>query len=38
MDRTREYHTKRSKSERERPIPHGITYVWELKMTQMNYV
>ena len=26
-----ESHTKQSKSERERQIPYGITYVWNLK-------
>ena len=27
----RHYHTKRSKSERERQIPYDITYMWNLK-------
>ena len=31
MDATRDYHTKWSKSERERQIPYDITYVWNLK-------
>ena len=31
MDVTRDYHTKWSKSERERQIPHGITCMWNLK-------
>ena len=31
MDRTREYHTKRSKSERERQVPYDVTYMWNLK-------
>ena len=31
MDRTRQYHIKWSKSETQRQIPHGITYIWELK-------
>ena len=31
MDVTRDYHTKWSKSERERQIPHDITYTWNLK-------
>ena len=31
MDATRDYHTKWSKSERERQTPYGITYVWNLK-------
>ena len=31
MDGPRDYHTKQSKSERERQMPYGITYVWNLK-------
>ena len=31
MDETRDYHTKLSKSERERQIPYEITYTWNLK-------
>ena len=31
IDATRDYHTKWSKSERERQIPHDITYMWNLK-------
>ena len=31
MDAPRDYHTKQSKSERERQIPHVITYMWNLK-------
>ena len=31
MDATRDYHTKWSKSERERQIPYDITYMWHLK-------
>ena len=31
MDATREYHTKWSKSERERQISYDITYMWNLK-------
>ena len=31
MDATRDYHTKGSKSERERQIPYDITYMWNLK-------
>ena len=31
MDGPRGYHTKWSKSERERQIPFGITYMWNLK-------
>ena len=26
-----DYHTKRSKSERERQTPYDITYIWNLK-------
>ena len=37
MDGPRDYHTKRSKSERERQISYGITYMWNLKtMIQMK--
>ena len=31
MDGPRDYHTKLSKSERERQIPYDITYMWNLK-------
>ena len=31
MVATRDYHTKWSKSERERQIPYDITYMWNLK-------
>ena len=31
MDGPRDYHTKWSKSERERQIPYDITYMWHLK-------
>ena len=31
MDGPGEYHTKRSKSEREKQIPYDITYMWNLK-------
>ena len=31
MDATRDYHTRWSKSQRERQILHDITYVWNLK-------
>ena len=31
IDATRDYHTKWSKSERERQIPHDITYMRNLK-------
>ena len=30
MDGPRDYHTRRSKSERVRQIPHDITYMWNL--------
>ena len=33
MDETRDYHIK---SEREREVPQGITYMWNLNKTQMN--
>ena len=31
MDGPRDYHTKWSKSERERQIPYDIAYMWNLK-------
>ena len=31
MDGPRDYHTKWSKSERERQMPYAITYMWNLK-------
>ena len=31
IDRTRDYHTKWSKSERGRQVPYDITYMWNLK-------
>ena len=31
MDGPRDYHTKGSKSERERQISYDITYMWNLK-------
>ena len=31
MDGPREYHTKQSKSERERQMPYDTTYMWNLK-------
>ena len=31
IDATKDYHTKWSKSERERQIPYDITYMWNLK-------
>ena len=37
MDGPRDYHTKWSKSDRERQISYDITYMWNLKkMIQMN--
>ena len=36
MDRTRDYHTKCSKSERERLIPYHITYMRNPKYGKMN--
>ena len=31
MDETRDYHTKWSKSDRERQIPYDTIYIWNLK-------
>ena len=31
MDTTRYYHTKWTKSEREKQIPYDITYMWNVK-------
>ena len=31
MDEPGDHHTKQSKLERERQIPYGITYMWDLK-------
>ena len=31
MGATRDYHTKGSRSERERQIPYDTTYMWNLK-------
>ena len=31
MDATRDYYTKWNKSERERQMPYGIIYMWNLK-------
>ena len=31
MDRPRDFHTKWSKSEREKQIPYDIIYMWNLK-------
>ena len=38
MDGPRGYHTKRSKSERERQIPYAITYLWNLKYNTNKYI
>ena len=31
IDRPKDYHTKQSKSQRERQIPYDSTYMWHLK-------
>ena len=36
MDWTRDYHTKWSKSERERQILYDITYMWNSKANDTN--
>ena len=36
MEKPRNYHSKWSKSERERQIPYDITYMWNLKYDKMN--
>ena len=36
MDGPRDYHTKRSKSGRERQIPYDITYIWNLNTIKIN--
>ena len=36
MDGPRDYHTKWSKSDRERQILYDITYMWNLKYDTMN--
>ena len=38
MDATRDYHTKLSKSERERQIPYDITYMWNLKYDTKQHI
>ena len=38
MDGPRDYHTKRSKSERERVIPCDITYMWNLKYDTNEHI
>ena len=34
----RDYHTKWSKSEKERQIPYGITYMWQQKLHKRSYL
>ena len=36
MDRPRDNHTKRSKSDSERQISYSITYMWNLKKNDTN--
>ena len=38
IDGPRDYHTKQSKSERERQVPYGSTYMWNLNrdMSKLN--
>ena len=38
MDGPRDYHTKRSKSERERQISYDITYMWTLKYDTNEHI
>ena len=38
MDRPRDYHTKQSKSERERQILYNITYMWNLKYDTNEHI
>ena len=38
MDGPRDYHTKRSKSERERQIPCDITYMWSPKYDTNQHI
>ena len=38
MDEPRDYHTKRSKSERERQIPYDITYMWTLNYKTNEHI
>ena len=38
IDVTRDYHTKWSKSEKERQIPYAITFMWNPNMTQWTYL
>ena len=38
MDGLRYYNTKRSKSEKEGQIPHGITHIWNLKQDTDEFI
>ena len=38
MDGPRDYHTKWSKSGRERQIPYDIAYVWNLKYSPNQHI
>ena len=38
MDAIRGYHSKYSKSERERQIPYDIIFVWNLKYGNLGFV
>ena len=38
MDALRDYHTKRSESERERQMPYDITYMWNLKYDTKEHI
>ena len=38
MDRSRDYHTKWSKSDRERQISCDITYMWNLRKWKWTYL
>ena len=38
MDGPRDYHIKRSKSEREIQIPYDITYMWHLKYNTNEHI
>lgn len=36
MDGPGDYHAKQNKLERERQLPHGTIYMWNLNTTQVN--
>ena len=38
MDAIRDYHSKYSKSERERQTPYDIIFVWNLKYGNLGFV